>query len=81
MIVFSRIRYSGHEITCKKWNNTFVTLNTDFWSLVTLFANDLHSWLHHFIHGNSYIILYVLWYIVKVLLQNNPAFEQMVLVL
>ena len=63
-------------IVCKKWNSTFVTVNDDFfffWSFMTRFANDVHSWLHHswksltshithdqkiIIHGNSCIILY-----------------------
>ena len=31
----------------EKWNNAFVTVNIDFWSLMMWFANDFHSWLCH----------------------------------
>ena len=42
---FSGIARSGHKIACKKYNNTFVTMNNIFWSLVVRFANDFHPWL------------------------------------
>ena len=71
MIVCSGTVCSRYEIAWKKWNNTFVTVNKDFWSLVRCFANDFHSWkslANHptrdqkiVIHGNSCIILYILW--------------------
>ena len=70
-IVFCGMVCSWPNIACKKWNNTFVTVNNDFLSLVMRFANDFHSWLRHVIgksphswpkfviHGNSCTILYV----------------------
>ena len=74
MIVLSGFVCSWHKIACKKWNNTFVTVNNDFLSLMRRFGNDFHSWLRHswkslpnrftrdkkiVIHGNSCIILYL----------------------
>ena len=47
MIIFSGFVCSWHKIACKKWNNTFVTVNNDFLSLVRRFGNDFHSWLRH----------------------------------
>ena len=59
-----------------KQNYPFANVNTDFWSLVTRYANDFQSWLHHswkslsngltrdeeiVIHLNVYIILYMYW--------------------
>ena len=59
VIVFSRIVCSGHKMACKKWNNTFVTMNNDsfvscevicqWFSLVTLslvkiIGKSPHSW-------------------------------------
>ena len=73
---FGGIEWSGHQIACKKKNNTLVTGITIFGSLVMRFANDFHSWLRHswkllanrltrdpkiVIHGNSCIILYFLY--------------------
>ena len=54
-IFFSGIVCSGHNMACKKWNTTFVTVNNDFWALMMHFANDFHwslandfhSWLRH----------------------------------
>ena len=74
MIAFSGIVCSGHKIACKKWNNTFVTVNNDFlvtrevicqWfslvtsSLVKIIGKSPHSWPKIVIHGNSCIILYI----------------------
>ena len=47
MIVLSGFVCSWHKIACKKKNNTFVTVNNDFLSLVRRFGNDFHSWLRH----------------------------------
>ena len=44
MIVLSGFACSWHKIACKKWNNTFVTVNNNFLSLVRRFGNDFHSW-------------------------------------
>ena len=56
---FSGIVCSGHQIACKKWNNTFVTVNNDLgvtreaicqWfslvtsSLVKIIGKSPHSW-------------------------------------
>ena len=56
---FGGIECSGHQIACKKWNNTFVTVNNDFWvtrdaicqrfslvtsSLVKIIGKSPHSW-------------------------------------
>ena len=38
--LFSGVVWSGHNIACKKENNTFVTMDNDFWSRVRRFAND-----------------------------------------
>ena len=78
---FGGIECSGHQIACKKQNNTFVTVNNDFWVLVMRFAHDFHSWLRHswkllanrltrdpkiVIHGNSCIILYIIeWNVIQ----------------
>ena len=57
--IFSRIVCSGHKIMCKKWNNTFLTMNNNFWvthdaicqwfslmtsSLVKIIGKSHHSW-------------------------------------
>ena len=41
---FYRIVCSGHEIACKKWNNTFITVNNDIF--VTLNKNSLFTVTH-----------------------------------
>ena len=72
---FSEIVCSGHKISCKKLNNTFVAMNNDFWvthdvicqwfslvtsSLVKVIGKSPHSWPKIVIHSNSCIILYYL---------------------
>ena len=60
MIVFSRIVCSGHKISVRKLNNTFVTVNNDFWVIVMRsLANRLTRDPKIVIHGNSCIILYI----------------------
>ena len=65
---FGGIECSEHQIACKKWNNTFVTVNNDFW--VTrdaicqwfswkLLTNRLTRDPKIVIHGNLCIILYI----------------------
>ena len=76
MIVLSGYVCSSHKIACKKWNNTFVTGNNDFFvtreairqwfslmtlSLVKIIAESPHSWQKIVIHGNSCIILYIFY--------------------
>ena len=68
-LFFSGIVCWGHEIACKKWHNTFVAVNNDFWvtreaicqwfSLVTsylvkIIGQSPHSW-----HKNRYSRLLV----------------------
>ena len=39
----------GHKIACKKYNNTFITVNNDFWVTRDAICQwfSLHSWLRH----------------------------------
>ena len=67
---FGGIECSGHQIACKKYNNTFVTVNNDFWvtrdticqwfsSQRILLANRLTRDPEIVIHGKSCIVLYM----------------------
>ena len=74
MILLSGSVCSWHKIACKKWYNTFATVNNDFLSLVKRFGNDFslvtsslvkiiaespHSWQKIVIHGNSCILFFI----------------------
>ena len=62
MNVFRRIVCSGHKVACKKWSNTFVAVNNDFW--VTRDPKIV-------IHGNSCIILYIIAIIISTIIVTS----------